>query len=57
MTDRSALALAYVHGMSLTDVARIEGVSLAAIKTRLHRARQTLRSLLETTSAQENTHE
>lgn len=48
MTDRSALALAYVHGMSLTDVARIEGVSLAAIKTRLHRARQALRSMLET---------
>ena len=47
MTDRSALALAYVHGISLTDIARIEGVSLAAIKTRLHRARQTLRSMLE----------
>ncbi|MBK7053086.1 MAG: sigma-70 family RNA polymerase sigma factor [Rhodoferax sp.] len=49
LTDRSALALAYVQGISLTDVARIEGVSLAAIKTRLHRARQALRSTLEKT--------
>jgi RNA polymerase sigma-70 factor (ECF subfamily) len=57
MADRSALALAYVHGMSLIDVARIEGTSLPAIKTRLHRARQALRSMLETRTAQENTHE
>lgn len=56
MTDRSALALAYVHGMSLTDVAHIEGVSLTAIKTRLHRARQALHSMLETKPTQENTH-
>jgi RNA polymerase sigma-70 factor (ECF subfamily) len=55
MDDRSALALAYVHGMSLADVARIEGVSLAAIKTRLHRARQALRSVLGTPTVQENT--
>ncbi len=57
MADRSALALAYVHGLSLTEVARIEGTSLPAIKTRLHRARQALRSMLETTTAQENSHE
>jgi RNA polymerase sigma-70 factor (ECF subfamily) len=57
MADRSALALTYVHGMSLTDVARIEGTSLPAIKTRLHRARQALRSMLETKTAQENTRE
>jgi RNA polymerase sigma-70 factor (ECF subfamily) len=57
MADRSALALTYVHGMSLTDVARIEGVSLAAIKTRLHRARQALRSMLDTNPLQENLHE
>jgi RNA polymerase sigma-70 factor (ECF subfamily) len=57
MADRSALALTYVHGMSLTDVARIEGVSLAAIKTRLHRARQALRSMLKTNPLQENIHE
>ncbi len=53
MQDRSALALAYVHGISLADVARIEEVSLPAIKTRLHRARQALRDLLKTKPAQE----
>lgn len=48
MPERSALALVYVHGLSLVDVARIEGDSLGAIKTRLHRAKQKLRSLLPT---------
>lgn len=57
LADRSALALAYVHGISLTDIARIEGVSLAAIKTRLHRARRTLRSMLETKPMQDKRHE
>jgi RNA polymerase sigma-70 factor (ECF subfamily) len=57
MSDRSALALTYVHGMSLTDVARIEGVSLAAIKVRLHRARQALRITLKTNIVQEKNHE
>ena len=47
MPDRSALALVYVHGLALADVARIEGDSLAAIKTRLHRAKQRLRELLK----------
>lgn len=56
MADRSALALAYVHGLSLNDVARIEGVSLAAVKTRLHRARQALRELLNTEIPQEKHH-
>ena len=57
MTDRSALALTYVQGMALADVARIEGVSLAAIKTRLHRARESLRRMLdETTPHKENDH-
>ena len=47
MPDRSALALVYVHDLALADVARIEGDSLAAIKTRLHRAKQRLRELLQ----------
>lgn len=47
LPDRSALALVYVHGLSLEDVARIEGDGLAAIKTRLHRARHKLRTLLQ----------
>lgn len=46
LADRSALALVYVQDLALADVARIEGDSLAAIKTRLHRAKQRLRALL-----------
>lgn len=47
MPERSALALVYVHELALADVARIEGDSVAAIKTRLHRARQRLRQWLQ----------
>jgi RNA polymerase sigma-70 factor, ECF subfamily len=47
--DRSALALVYVHELALADVAHIEGASLVAIKTRLHRARHRLRELLQST--------
>ena len=46
LADRSVLALVYVQDLALADVARIEGDSLAAIKTRLHRAKQRLRALL-----------
>lgn len=46
LAERSALALVYVQELALADVARIEGDSLAAIKTRLHRAKQRLRALL-----------
>ena len=45
--DRSALALAYNDELDLAAIARIEGCSLAAIKTRLHRAKEKLRHLLE----------
>ena len=44
--DRSVLALAYVHELTLADVARIEGCSAAAAKARLHRARERLRAAL-----------
>lgn len=44
--DRSTLALAYVHDLSLADVAQIEGCSEAAVKARLHRARQRLRNIV-----------
>lgn len=47
LADRSALALAYIHDLELAAVARIEGCSLAAIKTRLHRAKDKLKQLLE----------
>jgi predicted RNA polymerase sigma factor len=40
------LALAYVHDMSLAQIARIEGVSEPAAKARLHRARGRLREIL-----------
>ena len=57
MAERSALALVYVHELGLADVARIEGDSLAAIKTRLHRAKQRLRKILQSADASETTHE
>ena len=44
---RSALALAYVQELNMTQIAQIEGVSVPAIKTRLHRARAQLREWLE----------
>lgn len=46
LADRSLLALAYVHELSLAQIAGIEGVSEAAAKVRLHRARGRLRALL-----------
>jgi len=57
MADRSALALVYVHELGLVDVARIEGDSLAAIKTRLHRAKLKLRELLQADTELETHHE
>jgi len=57
MTDRSVLALVYVHELGMADVARIEGDSLAAIKTRLHRARHRLRAILQADNEVENSHE
>jgi RNA polymerase sigma-70 factor, ECF subfamily len=57
LADRSALALVYVHELALADVARIEGDSLAAIKTRLHRARHKLRELLQANLLSETRHE
>lgn len=47
LQDRSALALAYIHDLEMTAIARIEGCTTAAIKTRLHRAKEKLRHLLE----------
>ena len=47
LADRSALALAYIHELDLASIARIEGCTTGAIKTRLHRAKEKLRHLLE----------
>lgn len=47
LPERSALALAYIEELDLAAVARIEACSVAAIKTRLHRAKARLKQLLE----------
>ena len=47
MQERSALALVYFQELDLAAIARIEGCSVGAVKTRLTRARQRLRQLLE----------
>lgn len=44
--DRSVLALAYVHELEAADIARIEGCSSGAVRTRIYRARQRLRDAL-----------
>jgi RNA polymerase sigma-70 factor (ECF subfamily) len=46
--DRSALALTYFNELGMADIARIEGCKVDAIKTRVSRARQRLRQLLDT---------
>jgi RNA polymerase sigma-70 factor (ECF subfamily) len=51
MQDRSVIGLAYVDELSMADIARIEGDSLEAVKTRLHRAKEKLRKLMEKTYA------
>jgi len=57
MPDRSALALVYVHELGLADIARIENDSLPAIKTRLHRAKQKLRAILQSGNESETFYE
>lgn len=44
--DRTLLALVYTRELQLDAIARIEGCTEGAIKTRLHRARQKLQRLL-----------
>ena len=45
--DRSVIGLAYVQELDMAAIARIEGESLTAVKTRLHRAKEKLRKLME----------
>lgn len=49
--DRSALALAYFQELDMAAIARIENCSVAAVKVRLHRAKQRLREQLEISHA------
>jgi RNA polymerase sigma-70 factor (ECF subfamily) len=44
--DRTLIALAYTRELQLDAIARIEGCTLGAIKTRLHRARRQLHEIL-----------
>ena len=44
--DREVVLLRDVEGMSTKDAAQVLGLSVAALKSRLHRARATLRSLV-----------
>ncbi|MFA7330050.1 MAG: sigma-70 family RNA polymerase sigma factor [Candidatus Delongbacteria bacterium] len=44
---RETLLLHYLGGLSLAEVAEARGESLAAVKTRIHRARRELRDLLD----------
>jgi RNA polymerase sigma-70 factor (ECF subfamily) len=46
LADRTALALVYVQELQLADVAELEGTTVGAIKTRVHRAKAKLRELL-----------
>jgi RNA polymerase sigma-70 factor (ECF subfamily) len=46
LQERSLLALAYSQGLDMQAIAHIEGCSVGAVKTRLHRAREQLRQWL-----------
>ena len=43
---RSPLALAYLDELSVAEIARIEGCAEGTVKSRVHRAKQQLRTLL-----------
>ena len=44
--QRSAFVLAHLQGLSYEEVARIEGVGVGTVKSRIARAREKLRCLL-----------
>jgi RNA polymerase sigma-70 factor (ECF subfamily) len=45
--QRSAFVLAEIEELPYAEIARIEGTSLGTVKSRIHRAKQRLQSLLE----------
>ena len=51
VADRCVLALAYMSELDLASIARIEGCTAVAVKTRLHRARHRLAEILENPDA------
>ncbi|MGB1009110.1 MAG: RNA polymerase sigma factor [Thiolinea sp.] len=44
--ERSLLALAYINGLELADIARIEDIPTGTVKSRLHRIRSKLKTLI-----------
>jgi RNA polymerase sigma-70 factor (ECF subfamily) len=48
-TQQTLLALRYEEGFSVAEIAKVLGVPSGTVKSRLHTARQQLRSLLEET--------
>jgi RNA polymerase sigma-70 factor (ECF subfamily) len=53
--QREALILAEYEGMPLEEIARASGADLAAVKSRLHRARENLRRMLAPLLKEEGT--
>jgi RNA polymerase sigma-70 factor (ECF subfamily) len=43
---RSPIALAYLRGLGMEEIARIEGCSVGTVKSRIHRGKQRLRDQL-----------
>lgn len=46
LKHRSALSLAYLRGLGIEEIARIEGCSSGTVKSRIHRGKRRLRALL-----------
>ena len=44
--DRSLLALAYISELELADIARIEDIPTGTVKSRLHRIRSKLKTMI-----------
>jgi len=53
--QREALVLAEYEELSLDEISRATGADLAAVKSRLHRARENLRRMLAPLLAQKGT--
>jgi RNA polymerase sigma-70 factor (ECF subfamily) len=54
--QRTALALHYVYGYSVADIARETGAPTGTVKARLHRGRAALAPLLSETEAEDSNH-
>ena len=54
--DRCAIILRYWHGLSYVEIAAVLGATVASVKSRLHRARQTLAGALTHTMGRELAH-